>query len=184
MLKKVIFSVVTLLLVGCADDPITPIPGEFAGADYLLSDIDAKRWAFDSKQAEQCIYPNLTRIQKEHFSREDTYIYSQYILLYPLENIIGEKYLKIIQNDEKSMLYATYQYKKFKFEEVEYLDHFKCQTLRTNARDDLDVVKGKYKNGVIEEKKTEGGENSDQGVATSENRFFFDIIKWGTTLLL
>ena len=107
MLKKVIFSVVTLLLVGCADDPITPIPGEFAGADYLLSDIDAKRWAFDSKQAEQCIYPNLTRIQKEHFSREDTYIYSQYILLYPLENIIGEKYLKIIQNDEKSMLYAT-----------------------------------------------------------------------------
>ena len=36
-------------------------------ADYLLSDANAKTWAIASKQAEQCIYPNLTRIQQQHF---------------------------------------------------------------------------------------------------------------------
>ena len=32
-----------------------------------------------SKQAEQCIYPNLTRIQQQHFAKEDSYIHSQYV---------------------------------------------------------------------------------------------------------
>ena len=36
------------------------IPAEFAQADYLLSDENAKAWATASKQAEQCIYPNLS----------------------------------------------------------------------------------------------------------------------------
>ncbi len=64
-----------------------------------------------SHQAEQCIYPNLTRIQQEHFSKEDAYIHSQYVFFYPLEEIIGADYVKMIQQDEKSMGYAQYQYK-------------------------------------------------------------------------
>ena len=43
------------------------IPAEFAQADYLLSDANAKTWAVASKQAEQCIYPILTRIQQPTF---------------------------------------------------------------------------------------------------------------------
>ena len=36
------------------------------------------------------------------------YIHSQYVcFFYPLEKIIGEQYVKIIQADEKSMNYAT-----------------------------------------------------------------------------
>ena len=49
-----------------------------------------KHWAVASKQAEQCIYPNLTRIQQQHFAKEDSYIHSQYVFFYPLEKIIGE----------------------------------------------------------------------------------------------
>ena len=45
----------------------SPIPAEFAQADYLLSDVNAKTWATASEQAEQCIYPNLTRIQATTF---------------------------------------------------------------------------------------------------------------------
>ena len=90
------------------------IPAEFAQADYLLSDENAKAWATASKQAEQCIYPNLTRIQQQHFAKEDSYIHSQYVFFYPLEKIIGEDYVKMIQKDEKSMNYATYQFKKFR----------------------------------------------------------------------
>lgn len=114
MLKKFIFSGVILFLTGCSlfGTKQDPIPGEYAGADYLLSDDNAQRWVFASKQAEQCIYPNLTRILQQHFPKEDAYIHSQYIFFYPLENVIGEKYVKIIQDDEKSMNYATYQYKK------------------------------------------------------------------------
>ena len=92
------------------------IPAEFAQADYLLSDANAKTWAVASKQAEQCIYPNLTRIQQQHFAKEDSYIHSQYVFFYPLEKIIGEDYVKMIQKDEKSMNYATYQFKKFRAE--------------------------------------------------------------------
>ena len=65
------------------------IPAEFAQADYLLSDENAKAWATASKQAEQCIYPNLTRIQQQHFAKEDSYIHSQYVFFYPLEKIIA-----------------------------------------------------------------------------------------------
>jgi len=54
----------------------SPIPAEFAQADYLLSDKNAQTWATASKQAEQCIYPNLTRIQQQHFAKEDSYIHS------------------------------------------------------------------------------------------------------------
>ncbi len=71
-----------------------------------------------SEQAKQCIYPNLTRIQQEHFSKEDSYIFSQYVFFYPLEEIIGEQYVKIIQNDEKSMGYAQYLFKKLKNNEA------------------------------------------------------------------
>ena len=59
----------------------------------------------------KCIYPNLTRIQQQHFAKEDSYIHSQYVFFYPLEKIIGEDYVKMIQKDEKSMNYATYQIK-------------------------------------------------------------------------
>ncbi|MCQ9121796.1 DUF5358 domain-containing protein [Rodentibacter pneumotropicus] len=187
---KLIFTLgITLLLSACNlfDSSQSPIPAEFAGADYQLSDKNAKQWAITSKQAEQCIYPNLTRIQQQHFAKEDSYIHSQYVFFYPLENIIGEDYVKIIQNDEKSMNYATYQFKKFRtaIGSVESLNNQYCQILRTQARDDLDVVKGQYKNGMVDNSKNEDGtsKNTD-GVATNQNKFFFDIIKWGSALLL
>ena len=99
----------TVLLSACGlfGPSQSPIPAEFAQADYLLSDVNAKTWATASKQAEQCIYPNLTRIQQQHFAKEDSYIHSQYVFFYPLEKIIGEDYVKMIQKDEKSMNYAT-----------------------------------------------------------------------------
>ena len=186
MLKKFIFSGVILFLTGCSlfGTKQDPIPGEYAGADYLLSDDNAQRWVFASKQAEQCIYPNLTRILQQHFPKEDAYIHSQYIFFYPLENVIGEKYVKIIQDDEKSMNYAIYQYKKFKLDKVDDLDKAQCNVLRRNALDDLEVVKGQYKNGMLEEKKATEENKSSDGVATNQNKFFFDIIKWGSALLL
>ena len=186
MLKKFIFSGVILFLTGCSlfGTKQDPIPGEYAGADYLLSDENAQRWVFASKQAEQCIYPNLTRILQQHFPKEDAYIHSQYIFFYPLENVIGEKYVKIIQDDEKSMNYAIYQYKKFKLDKVDDLDKAQCNVLRRNALDDLEVVKGQYKNGMLEEKKATEENKSSDGVATNQNKFFFDIIKWGSALLL
>ncbi len=69
------------LLSGCSmfDSQQSAIPAEFAGADYQLSDQDAKQWAIASKQVEQCVYPNLTRILQQHFSKEDSYIHSQYV---------------------------------------------------------------------------------------------------------
>ena len=164
----------------------SPIPGEYAGADYILADKDAKRWVIASQQAEQCIYPTLTRIQQAHFSKEDNYIHSQYVFFYPLEEIIGEQYVKMIQNDEKSMGYATYLFKKFKTEgdqKIDSMDDVTCQRLQVNARDDLAVVKGQYKSGMQDEKKNEGAQNTD-GVATNQNKFFFDIIKWGSMFLL
>ncbi|OOF59549.1 DUF5358 domain-containing protein [Rodentibacter myodis] len=188
-MKDIFAFGMTLLLSSCSlfSASQSPIPAEFAGADYQLSDKNAKQWAIASKQAEQCIYPNLTRIQQQHFEKEDSYIHSQYVFFYPLEKIIGEDYVKIIQNDEKSMNYATYQFKKFRGEigEVEPLENKACQVLRTQARDDLDVVKGKYKNGMVDETKNEDGtKKSEDGVATNQNKFFFDIIKWGSALLL
>lgn len=187
MLKKIILSGAVLLMAGCSlfGTKQSPIPAEYAQADYLLSDADAQRWVFASKQAEQCIYPNLTRILQQHFPKEDAYIHSQYIFFYPLENIIGEKYVKIIQEDEKSMSYATYQYKKFKQDKVEDMDKAQCDILRKNASDDLEVVKGQYRNGMIEvQKNSDGTIKSTDGVATNQNKFFFDIIKWGSALLL
>ena len=118
------------------------------------------------------------------FPKEDAYIHSQYVLFYPLEKIIGEKYVKIIQSDEKSMNYAIYQYKKFKLDKVDDLDKAQCNVLRRNALDDLEVVKGQYKNGMLEEKKATEENKSSDGVATNQNKFFFDIIKWGSALLL
>ena len=166
----------------------SPIPAEYAGADYELSDTNAKQWAIASKQAEQCIYRNLTRIQQQHFAKEDSYIHSQYVFFYPLEKIIGEDYVKIIQKDEKSMNYATYQFKKFRSEigDVDPLDAKACQVLRTQARDDLDVVKGQYRNGMVDETRNEDGtlKKSGDGIATNQNKFFFDIIQWGSALLL
>jgi len=187
MLKKIILSGAVLLMAGCSlfGTKQSPIPAEYAQADYLLSDADAQRWVFASKQAEQCIYPNLTRILQQHFPKEDAYIHSQYIFFYPLENIIGEKYVKIIQEDEKSMSYATYQYKKFKQDKVEDMDKAQCDILRKNALDDLEVVKGQYRNGMIEvQKNPDGTIKGTDGVATNQNKFFFDIIKWGSALLL
>lgn len=186
MLKKYLILTMSFCLVGCGlfSSKEAPIPAEYAGAGYYLSDADAQRWAFDSKQVEQCIYPNLTRILQQHFPKEDAYIHSQYVLFYPLEKIIGEKYVKIIQSDEKSMNYAIYQYKKFKLDKVDDLDKVQCNVLRRNALDDLEVVKGQYKNGMLEEKKATEENKSSDGVATNQNKFFFDIIKWGSALLL
>ena len=75
MRKFIIFGA-TVLLSACGlfGPSQSPIPAEFAQADYLLSDVNAKTWATASKQAEQCIYPNLTRIQQQHFAKEDSYI--------------------------------------------------------------------------------------------------------------
>ncbi|KGQ34283.1 hypothetical protein P375_01590 [Gallibacterium genomosp. 2] len=187
MIKKVIFSITILFLAGCSSN-IDPYPAEYANADYELSDNDARRWVVASHQAEQCIYPNLTRIQQEHFSKEDAYIHSQYVFFYPLEDIIGADYVKMIQQDEKSMGYAQYQYKKFKQTEFEPMPTTECATLRIKARDDLKVVKGQYQSGMaVDEPKnsSEDGKNSNpDGIATNENKFFFDIIKWGSALLL
>lgn len=184
MKKLYFFLLMTLVACSWHSDP-NLIPAQFAGADYILSDEDAKRWVESSHQAEKCIYPNLTRIQQEHFSKEDAYIHAQYVFFYPLEEIIGEDYLKIIQGDERSMGYVQYQFKKFKHIEFEPLEPSKCNVLRLNARNDLAVVKGQYKSGMIEENKSENhSSKTGDGVATNENKFFFDIIKWGTSLLL
>ena len=190
-MKLILTFVMALSLSACSlfGAQQSPIPAQFAGADYQLADKEAKQWAFASKQAEQCIYPNLTRIQQQHFSKEDSYIHSQYVFFYPLEKIIGEDYVKIIQADPKSMDYATFQFKKFRTQEgeaVDPMDDKQCQILRKQARDDLDVVKGQYKNGMADEPKNDDdspNKNSD-GIATNQNKFFFDIIKWGSALLL
>ncbi|WP_408635265.1 DUF5358 domain-containing protein [Rodentibacter haemolyticus] len=189
-MKYILTFSMVFLLGACSlfGTPQSPIPAEFAGADYQLSDKDAKQWAIASKQAEQCIYPNLTRIQQQHFKQEDSYIHSQYVFFYPLEKIIGEDYVAMIQKDEKSMNYATYQFKKFRTQsgEIAPLENKACQLLRTQARDDLDVVKGQYKNGMVDETKNEDGtpKKPEDGIATNQNKFFFDIIKWGSALLL
>lgn len=181
MVASLAFGVASCALNDKKEDAF---PGEFLGADYILSDSDAQRWVAESEQAAQCIYPNLTRIQQEHFSKEDAYIHSQYVFFYPLENIIGGQYVKIIQDDEKAMGYAQYQFKKFKDKpaEIKALTAKQCEILRTKARDDLAVVKGQYKSGMVEESKAET--KNGEGVATNENKFFFDIIKWGAALLL
>ncbi|ABR74917.1 hypothetical protein CBG46_08300 [Actinobacillus succinogenes] len=179
MFKKIILSAAVLAMLGCGTTQST-IPAEYAGAAYELSDADAQKWAFAAKQAEQCIYPHLTRIQYEHFQKEDSYIYSQYVFFYPLEDIIGEDHVKMIQNDKKSMDYATYQFKKYKSKSpVEAMEPAPCKILQTKAREDLAVVKGQHVSGMVDEKKADG-----RNIATEENRFFFDIIKWGSALLL
>jgi len=94
----------------------------------------------------------------------------------------------MIQKDEKSMNYATYQFKKFRAEigDVDALEPKACQVLRTQAKEDLDVVKGQYINGMVDETKNDDGtlKKSGDGIATNQNKFFFDIIKWGSALLL
>ena len=187
MLKhSLTLSFALLLIAGCSSEQrAESFPGEFADADYILSDQDAQRWVAESNQAVECIYPNLTRIQQDHFSKEDAYIHSQYVFFYPLEKVIGEQYVKIVQADEKSMGYAQYQFKKFKENpsEIKELTKKQCETLRSKARDDLAVVRGQYKSGMVEEAKSDDKQKGD-GVATNENKFFFDIIKWGSALLL
>ncbi|MFC0322631.1 DUF5358 domain-containing protein [Gallibacterium melopsittaci] len=187
MLKKLFLSTSILLLAACSVQNDDLYPAEYANADYELSNEDAQRWVIASHQAEQCIYPNLTRIQQEHFSKEDAYIYSQYVFFYPLESVIGAEYVKMIQADEKSMGFAQYQFKKYKQTAFEPMPAADCATLRVKARDDLKVVKGQYQSGMaIDETKassTDSKKNPD-GIATNENKFFFDIIKWGSALLI
>ncbi|MGR6980897.1 DUF5358 domain-containing protein [Testudinibacter sp. P27/CKL/0425] len=184
MLRKILLPAVVLLSAACvSESQPNAFPAEFANADYVLSDKDARQWVIASHQAEKCIYPNLTRIQQQHFSQQDAYIHSQYVFFYPLENIIGADYLKMVREDEKSMGYAQYQFKKYKDLTAKSLSHAQCESLRTNARDDLAVVKGQYKNGMAEETKTDTSESNDN-VATNDNKFFFDIIKWGAALVL
>lgn len=183
---KKIFTATALLLAACSapQNETKTIPGEFADMGYELSDDNAKRWVAASKQAEQCIYPTLTRIQQSRFSKEDSYIHSQYVFFYPLEEIIGEEYVKIIQNDEKSMGYAQYQFKQFKSQtDFKPLSAKTCHALRERARADLDVVKGQYNSGMVSTE-LKGANPNEKGVATEQNKFFFDIIKWGAALLL
>ena len=75
MLKKLLLATAVLSLAGCSllGEKQSAIPAEYAGAAYELSDGDAQKWAFAAKQTEQCIYPNLTRIQYEHFQKEDLF---------------------------------------------------------------------------------------------------------------
>ncbi|QGM81364.1 DUF5358 domain-containing protein [Otariodibacter oris] len=184
MLKKIVISTLCLgTVVACTSQPVEqPFPGEFIGADYILLDKDAKQWTMVSRQVEECIYPNLTRIQQEHFAPEDAYIHAQYVLFYPLEDIIGEDYVKMIQNDSKSMGYAKYQFKKYKTTMVPDLDMEQCKILREKAKNDLAVLKGEYLSGMAEDKQEQPSPSND--VATDNNKFFFDIIKWGSALLL
>lgn len=189
MRSKLFLSSMILSILGCSTS--TPqqdasFPGEFIGADYLLSEQDAEYWAIASRQAEQCIYPNLTKIQQQHFGKEEAYIHAQYVFFYPLEKIIGEEYVKMIQEDEKSMGYAQLQFKKFKHLEIKPLKATECEILRTQAKNDLAVVKGQYSSGMVEEKNTKDENVTKNGdkVATGDNKFFFDIIKWGAALLL
>lgn len=189
MLKKILTMALMGMLSACAftSQPQSAIPAEYAGADFQLSDAQAKQWAFSAKQREQCIYPNLTRIQYEHFAKEDAYIYSQYIYFYPLEDIIGESALNMMQNDAKSMDYAAYQYKKFKSKTpVAELEGKQCKILQTKARDDLAVVKGERKSAMVEENQPTDPQKGRDGkkIASDDNRFFFDIIKWGAALFL
>lgn len=179
-----VFSAAVLTACSSPEPTAQPaFPGEFANLDYELSDSDAKRWVVASKQAEQCIYPNLTRIQQSHFSQEDAYIHSQYVFFYPLEEIIGAEYVKMVQSDEKSMGYAQYQFKRFKQNNVEAMSAEQCEILRANAKADLAVVKGKYHSGMVETV-VQGEVKDEKGAATDQNKFFFDIIKWGAALLL
>ncbi|VTU07183.1 Uncharacterised protein [Actinobacillus indolicus] len=189
MRNKLFLLSIVVSLMGCtaATQQNTSFPGEFIGADYLLSEQDAERWAIASRQAEQCIYPNLTKIQQQHFGKEDAYIHAQYVFFYPLEKIIGEEYVKMIQEDEKSMGYAQLQFKKFKHSEAKPLKMSECEILRIQAKNDLAVVKGQYSSGMVEDvstsKEDRSSKNGDK-VATGDNKFFFDIIKWGAALLL
>lgn len=187
MLKKSLIFTLPFILTACSTSvKEDPFPGEFADADYVLSDQDAQKWIAESEQARECIYPKLTRIQQEHFSKEDSYIHAQYVFFYPLEKVIGEQYVKILQADEKSMGYAQYLFKKLKDKpaDIKPMTAQQCETLRSQARDDLAVVKGQYKSGMAEEKASTEEKKNGDGVATNQNKFFFDIIKWGSALLL
>ena len=86
------------------------------------------------------------------------------------------------------MNYATYQFKKFRTEvgDVEPLEPKACQILRTQAKEDLDVVKGQYIMVWWMKRRIDDGtlKKSGDGIATNQNKFFFDIIKWGSALLL
>ena len=86
------------------------------------------------------------------------------------------------------MNYATYHLRNSaqKIGDVDVLEPKACQILRTQAKEDLDVVKGQYVNGMVDETKNDDGtlKKSGDGIATNQNKFFFDIIKWGSALLL
>ncbi len=182
MLKKIMIFTTALLLSACVAEQ-SPIPAEFAAADYQLSDAQAKQWIAASNAAEKCIYPNLTRIQQEHFKKEDSYIYSQYVFFYPLEEIIGADMVRMIEQDQKSMDYVTYQRKKFKNSvKGKSLDVEACEVLRKQARDDLAVVKGEYRDAMAEEQKSENKANGASSL--DKGKFSFDILKWGVSLML
>ncbi|WP_455647877.1 DUF5358 family protein, partial [Lonepinella koalarum] len=54
VLKKFSLSTALLVLVGCSfGEQQSPIPAEYAGAAYELSDSNAQKWAFVAKQTEQ-----------------------------------------------------------------------------------------------------------------------------------
>ena len=96
------------------------------------------------------------------------------------KKIIGEDYVKMIQKDEKSMNYATYQLRNSAQNLVMSMHQSQkaCQILRTQAKEDLDVVKGQYVNGMVDETKNDDGtlKKTGDGIATNQNKFFFDII--------
>ena len=56
-MKKIIFLSSIMLLNACSlfGSSQSTIPAEFAQADYLLSDANAKTWAVASKHANHCI---------------------------------------------------------------------------------------------------------------------------------
>ncbi len=92
MLRKIVLLSTGLLLAACSsNEPQQPeaFPGEFANADYVLSEENAQKWVIASEQAKQCIYPNLTRIQQEHFSKEDSYIFYNMYFSIRLKRLSG-----------------------------------------------------------------------------------------------
>ena len=80
------------------------------------------------------------------------------------------------------MEYVTYQRKKFKDIKTKPMNEEKCAVLRKQARDDLAVVKGEYRNAMVEEEKQE--KKADESKNLEKSKFSFDILKWGIGLML
>ena len=93
MFKKSFIFVLPFIVTACSSNnqPEEAFPGQFADADYVLSDQDAQKMG--GRKANRLVnvfIQNLTRIQQIIF-KEDSYIHAQYVFFYPLEKVIGRR---------------------------------------------------------------------------------------------